>query len=167
MPSAAVPCSAASAARASDRRLLDAVSGYFQEEANRLRPPLVVVVTHVDQLRPVREWDPPYDLRRPDSPKATHIADAVRAVTEDLALGPDQPVVPVCLEPGREYNVDEGVAPAVIQSVPEAQRVKCLRCLRTAHEEDYWRKLWRQGVNAGRIALRLGGDWPSRGGAAR
>ena len=160
-------CSALSAARASDRRLLDAVKVYYREEANRLKPPAVVVVTHIDLLRPVREWDPPYDLRNSDSPKATHIADAVNAVTEDLALEPDQPVVPVCLKPGREYNLDEGVAPAVIQSMSEAQRVKCLRCLRTAHEEDYWRKLWRQGVNAGRIALRVGGNWPSRGGRGK
>ena len=147
--------SALSAARASDRRLLDAVRTRYQEESGRLMPPLVVVVTHIDLLRPVRQWEPPYDLGRPDSPKAQQIAAAVLAVSEDLALEPDQPVIPVCLKPGMAYNVDEGVAPAVIHSVPEAQRVKCLRCLRTAHAEDYWPKPWRQAVNAGRIALRL------------
>ena len=149
--------SALSAARASDRQLLDAVRARFQEEAGRLLPPVVVVVTHVDLLRPVRQWEPPYDLGRPDSPKAKQIAGAVLAVGEDLGLGPGQPAVPVCLKPGMEYNVDEGVAPAMIHSVPGAQRVKCLRCLRTAHAEDYWPKLWRQAVNAGRIALRFGG----------
>ena len=153
-------CSALSAARAPDRRLLDAVRLRYQEEAGRLMPPVVVVVTHVDLLRPVRQWQPPYDLGRPESPKAKQIARAVLAVSEDLAPGPDQPVVPVCLKPGMEYNVDEGVAPAMIHSVPEAQRVKCLRCLRTAHAEEYWPKLWRQSVNAGRIALRLGGKCP-------
>lgn len=151
-------CSALSAARASDRRLLDAVRTRYQDEAGRLMPPLVVVVTHVDLLRPVRDWEPPYDLGRPGSPKAKQIAAAVLAVSEDLTQGPDQAVVPVCLKPGMEYNVDEGVAPAIIHSVPEAQRVKCLRCLRTAHAEDYWPKLWRQAVNAGRIAIRFGGD---------
>ncbi len=155
-------CSALSAARGSDRRLLDAVSGYYQEEANRLKPPSVVVVTHIDLLRPVREWEPPFDLRHPTSAKARNIADAIGAVTEDLAIEPGQPVVPVCLKPGSEYNVDDGVAAAVIESVPEAQRVKCLRCLRTAHQEDYWRKLWRQSVNAGRVVLRAGGSWSDR-----
>jgi uncharacterized protein len=150
-------CSALSAARAADRGLLDAVRVRYQEEASRLMPPVVVALTHVDLLRPARQWEPPYNMSHPDSPKAEQIAGAVLAVSEDLALGSDQPVVPVCLKPGMEYNVDEGVAPAIIHSVPEAQRVKCLRCLRTAHAEDYWRKLWRQSVNAGRIALRLGG----------
>jgi hypothetical protein len=156
-------CSALSAARAPDRRLLHAVRTRYQTETSRLMPPLVVVVTHVDLLRPVHQWEPPYNLGRPDCPKAEHIAGLVLAVTQDLALGPDQPVVPVCLKPGMEYNVEEGVAAAIVHTVPEAQRVKCLRCLRTAHGEEYWRKLWRQAVNAGRIALRFGGKRPGPG----
>ena len=157
-----VVCSAGSAARAADRRLLDELKAFFQQQPDRLMPPLVVAVTHVDQVRPLAEWDPPYDLVRPKGSKAEQIADALRAVQDDLAVGPDQPAVPVCLKPGQLYNVEEGLAPAILQSASEAQRVKYLRCLRQYHEEEYWKRLWQQGVNSGRILLKAGAAWVGR-----
>ena len=45
----------------------------------------------------------------------------------------DQAVVPVCLKPGQLYNVEEGLAPAILHAVPRAQRVRYLRCLRQFH----------------------------------
>ena len=53
-------------------------------------------------------------------------------------LAPDQAVVPVCLKAEQLYNVAESLAPALLQAVPEAQRVEYLRCLRQFHHEEYW-----------------------------
>jgi predicted GTPase len=152
-------CSAGSAARSADRKLLDEVRGFYQREPDRIMPPLVVALTHVDQLRPRTEWNPPYNLAQPDGEKARQMADAVQAVAEDLALAGDQLVIPVCLRPDAPYNIEEGLAPAILESVPEAQRVKYLRCLRQYHKDQYWRRLWRQGVNSGRVLVRFGAEW--------
>jgi predicted GTPase len=154
-------CSAGSAARGADRRLLDEIRGFYQGQPDRIMPPLVVALTHVDQLRPRDEWHPPYNLAQPDGEKARQMAEAVLAVAEDLALAADQLVIPVCLRPDALYNVEEGLAPAILESVPEAQRVKCLRCLRQYHKDQYWRRLWRQGVQSGRVLLRAGAKWLS------
>jgi hypothetical protein len=152
-------CAANSAARGADRRLLDEIRAFCQAEPNRMMPPLVVAVTHIDQLRPPSEWNPPYNLVQPQGEKARQIADAVRAVADDLALAADQLVIPVSLRPEAPYNVEEGLAPAILESVPQARRVKYLRCLRQYHKDQYWRRLWRQGVRSGRVLVRLGTEW--------
>jgi predicted GTPase len=154
--------SAVSAARAADRRLLEQARTFFQEHPDRAMPPLVVALGHVDQLRPLGEWDPPYDLARPSGPKAAQIVDAVGAVEQDLAVGADQPVVPVCLKPGQVYNVEEGLAPMILQLASEAERVKYLRCLRHFHEEEQWQRLWQQAVNSGRVLWKASTSWARR-----
>lgn len=155
-------CSARSAARAADRQLLDQLSVFFQEEPTRMMPPLVVALTHVDQLRPLAEWEPPYDLAEPTGPKAEQILDAVQAVQEDLALHDEQIVVPMCLKRGQVYNVEEGLAPIILQMASEAERVKFVRCLRQFHDEEHWQRLWQQAVNSGRVLLSAGTKWTRR-----
>jgi predicted GTPase len=154
--------SARSAARAADRQLLDELRDFFQRDPDRIMPPLVVAVSFIDQLRPAQEWDPPYDLLHPKSPKAEQIRDLVEVVRRDLALAADQVVVPVSLKAGKLYNVEEGLAPAILSSATEAQRVKYLRCLRNFHQESYWQQLWQQAVNSGRVLLKAGLRWAAR-----
>ncbi len=156
--------SARSGARAADRQFLDELRDFFQREPDRIMPPLVVAVSFIDQLRPVKQWDPPYNLVRPQTAKEKQIRDVMEAVREDLALAADSVVVPVCLKAGMLYNIEEGLAPAILRSATEAQRVKYLRCLRHFHQEVYWQQLWQQAVNSGRVLLRAGVGWISRQG---
>lgn len=144
-----------SAARAPDRRLLDAVRAAFQAAPERVMPPVLVALTHIDLLRPLAEWDPPYNLVEPDTPKARNLADAVQAVADDLAVDTAR-VVPVCLKPGMEYNVEEGLEPAVLAVLSEAQRVRALRCLRDQHDREVWERLGRQALASGRLLWRAG-----------
>jgi len=58
--------------------------------------------------------------------------------------------------------VEEGLAPAILQSSSEAQRVRYLRCLRNFHQEAYWRQVWRQTVNSGRVVLKAGLRWAAK-----
>lgn len=148
-------CSAQTAAREPDRRLLNEVRQIFQDDPDKSFPAFLVVLTHIDQLRPFREWTPPYDIARPQNPKAQQIREAVDAVSEDMQIPIDQ-VIPVCLAPDRTYNVDEALVPAIIESLPDAQRSRYLRCMREHRDDAYWSQLWQQSRNAGRVVLKLG-----------
>jgi uncharacterized protein len=147
-------CSAVSAARQADHRFLNGLRAEFQRHADRHLPVVITALTHIDRLRPMQEWNPPYQLDPAVGPKAEQIADAVRAVAADLALPPSN-VIPVCLLPERLYNVEEALVPAMLERLPEAQRVKYVRCLRQQRAEQYWRKLWEQTVAAGRVLFRV------------
>lgn len=144
-----VVCSATSAVRAPDRQLLDDLRNFFQEEPNRIPPRILVVLTHIDQLRPWQEWQPPYNLTDKTNVKAQNIAAAIQAVATDLQIPADQ-VIPVCLAADRIYNVDDGLVPAILHFLSAAQRTKYQRCLRQFYDEEYWRKLWQQAANSGR-----------------
>jgi predicted GTPase len=150
-------CSATSAARDSDRRLLDELRGHFAARPDRVMPPLLVVLTHIDQLRPWDEWTPPYDLRNPAGKKGQNIAEAVTAVAGDLAVDVDQ-VVPVCLLPERRYNVDEALVGAILEALPESRRARYLRCLEQYRGAEYWRQLRVQALNAGKFLLQTFGS---------
>ncbi len=143
-------CSAASAAREADRRFLSELRAEFQRNPDRHIPVVITALTHIDRLRPLQEWNPPYRLDPADGPKAEQIADAVEAVAADLALPPAD-VIPVCLLPERIYNVEEALIPAMLDRLPAAQRVKYVRCLRQQRDEQYWRRLWQQTLGAGRV----------------
>jgi small GTP-binding protein len=148
-------CSAGMVARDADRRLLNEVRGWFQDRPDREFPPLIVAVTHIDQVRPFREWNPPYDLTEHQNPKARQIRDAIEAVATDLAVEVEC-VIPVCLLERQLYNIDEGLIPAILNSLAPARRLQYLRCLREFRDEEYWRQLRQQAVNAGRILVQAG-----------
>jgi len=155
-------CTALSASRQADRRLLDQLRAFFQRHPERLTPPLVVVLTHIDQLRPPGEWNPPYDLSNPSGAKARNILDAMQAVKEDLGLGENDRVVPVCLKPEATYNVEEGLAPAILNVLSGAQAVRYLRCLRKFHEAKRWKRVWQQTLGAGGLAWKGAKAWLRR-----
>jgi uncharacterized protein len=149
--------SAVNAARDADRRLLAQIDQHFVARPE-LRPPLVIVVlSHIDLLRPVREWDPPYNVALPDAAKAHTIRAAMNAVAADLALDPEL-VVPVCLLPGREYNVDEALVPLLVEVLPEAKRTLLLRGLKSLRQQEQWSLLGRQARATGRFLWQLGGE---------
>lgn len=145
-------CSAVSAARHPDRQLLEGIRVLFQSHPELNTPPMLVILTHIDRLRPIREWDPPYNIAQPERPKEQAIRKAMEAATEDLGVDLSE-VIPVSLQTGRWYNIEEGVIPAILARLDSAQRVKYLRCLRELRQEDHWNHLREQAWNAGRIIL--------------
>lgn len=151
------------AARSSDAEFLTRLAEHFDTHKEQAPPPVMVVLTHIDQLRPVREWNPPYDLRA-ESGKGATIREAVETVAEELAL-PVEQVVPVCLAPNRSYNVEEGLMPQLVAMLPEADRLRLMRCLRVQHKTERWERLWQQAENSGRIlaggakSFATGGMW--------
>lgn len=139
--------------RHDERQRLDQLRSMLAHPKRR-SPPLLVVMTHIDRLRPIREWSPPYVLEPPAGTKAGQIAAAMAAVTEDLDVDVAR-VIPVCLAEGKSYNVDDALSAAMLGQQDAANRVRLLRCLRARKHEENWDLLWRQLGNAGRILLSL------------
>jgi hypothetical protein len=44
--------------------------------------------------------------------------------------------------------------PAIFQQLEQAKQVRCLRCLKEYHKEDYWRRLWKQSKRAGQFTAK-------------
>jgi hypothetical protein len=99
--------SATQPARGPDRKRLDDFCAWADAQLSRRPPPVVLALTHVDELRPAVEWTPPYDITAPAAgPKAQAIRAAVNAAARALDLRVDA-IVPVAMPPGREsYNID-------------------------------------------------------------
>ncbi len=153
---------AARADRELDSRALEAIRGYFAAHPNRRRPPMLLVLSHVDRLRPMQEWSPPYDLGNPSSAKAASIRAAMEAAGADLGFAQDA-IVPACLDPDiGVYNAD-AIWAEIMEQIPDAQRAQLVRTLLDIDRGVDWRKIRSQALNAGRIVARAvlqGGQHP-------
>jgi len=149
--------SAVNVAREPDRQLLAQLRAHFAARRELHPPPVVAVLTHIDLLRPPREWSPPYNIVAPESTKAQAIRGAVDAVAKDLGLAAEC-VVPVCSLPERLYNVEEALVPLLVEALPEAKRVMLLRSLKTLRQKEQWELLGRQARATGRFLVQLGGE---------
>ena len=150
-------CNAAQAARHADVQQLDAIRRYFQEECqNQALPVILAVATQIDRLRPLREWQPPYNIQDPQRPKELSIRQACAAIAQDLNLPLDH-IVPVCLAPEQAaYNIEEGLIPLIHEQLNDAQRVRYLRCLRHQQDISYWKHWKQQAIQAGQLIFKLG-----------
>jgi uncharacterized protein len=131
-----------------DRKALNVIRSLFATKPDRLPPPIIAVATHVDLLRPFRDWAPPYDIVNATSGKALSIQLAMSAISRDLDL---TSIVPVSI--GHEttaYNVD-AVWTEIAASLPNARSAQLVRRLRSATSGWKWSKLWSQAVNAGKF----------------
>lgn len=140
------------AARARERSMFDALRA--QEAANeRARIGTLVVMTHIDMLRPFAVWEPPYDVQTPASAKARSIRGALDVLVRELAV-PASDIIPVrCAPAEAAYNID-AVWASIAQALPDAKRSRLQRCLKGAGEAWSWGGVLTQAANAGRIVSR-------------
>jgi predicted GTPase len=142
--------SAARAARDVDADALAAIREHFAAEPNRRRRPILLILTHIDHLRPFNEWAPPYDLAAGTRSKAVAIRGAMEAAGRELGFAADE-VVPVRVDIAvAPYNIDVLWA-KLIELVPEAQRARLLRTLGDIKSASSWATIWSQAANAGRV----------------
>ncbi|MGD9805950.1 MAG: GTPase family protein [Hyphomicrobiaceae bacterium] len=134
-----------------DRAGLVAIQAHFAAHPHRSAPPIVVVLTHIDRLRPFQEWRPPYNVAEPDSPKAQSIRDAIDAAAGDLGR-PVGRIVPVCLSTERGYYNVDLVWAELAEALPEAKSAQLLRRIASAKRGVDWRRLLSQATGAGRLA---------------
>jgi predicted GTPase len=143
-------------ARRADVILLDDLRDWFVAHPDLKRPPLVAVLTHTDLLSPALEWAPPYHWQDGGRPKEENIRAAVDAAREQLGERVGA-LVPVCTAPGKVWNVEEGLLPAVMERLDEAHGVALLRCLRAEADTGKVRRIFHQLLGLTREAAR--GAW--------
>ena len=136
--------------RALDHRALGTLRAHFGAHSNRRQPPLLLVLTNIDRLRPFQDWSPPYDLATATSSKAQSIVGAINSAAADLGFNSDD-IVAVGLTPGNPaYNID-GLWLRIVASLPEAKKAQLLRQIQDLKSDRNWSRLWSQTVNAGRV----------------
>jgi predicted GTPase len=144
--------SATQPARGPDRKRLDDFRTWAGAQLVRRPPPVLLALTHTDELRPAAEWAPPYDVTAPTGPKAQAIRAAVNAVARALDLREDT-IVPVAMPPGREaYNLDALWARIAVE-LDEAKLVQLDR-LRVGGQRLSLRELADQLGHAGRTIVK-------------
>ena len=142
--------SATRAARDIDARALAAIRSDFARAQQRSAPPMLLILTHIDQLRPFREWDPPYDLAAASREKARAIRDAMQAAGAELGFAAAE-IIPVRVDAAvPSYNIDTLWA-MLIELLPDSQRARLLRTLGDIKGSAGWTAIWSQAANAGRV----------------
>jgi len=143
---------ATQAARANDRTALDALRERGAAQVARRPAPILLALTHVDQLRPAAEWSPPYDIATPIRPKAQSIRAAMDSVARTLELQVNA-IVPVAVPPGQKpYNLDALWARIGLE-IDEAKLVQLDR-LRFSEPSFRLRELPQQLSDAGRLIIK-------------
>jgi len=146
-----IVCSASNASRNEDIEQLNAIRSYFQQERQLSMPVIIAVATHIDRLRPIQEWKPPYNIQQPENLKAKNIRGFCEVIADELNL-PLKNIIPVCLnaEIGI-YNVNDGLMMMIHDHLNKAQQVRYLRCLRHQQNQTYWEQWRKQASGLGRM----------------
>ena len=100
----------------------------------------IVVVTQVDRLRPLREWDPPYDWEQGQRPKEISIREAMRYRQEQFGVGGEASMTPLAYRvlpvvtrdsaAGRLPWNGDALAASLIEFIQPTQELRLARFLR-------------------------------------
>ncbi|OBT25776.1 GTPase family protein [Vibrio lentus] len=110
-------------ARDLDKQLKDRFDAFYDDSKNisRKKPIVVSVVNQVDRLKPVDEWQPPYDLENPTSAKAKIIAQALEY--NQTLLQPDI-ALPLAIAPEKaEFGLDT-LRQTLLERIADANNVQ-------------------------------------------
>lgn len=145
-------------AREPDCKLLQKFDKWFRANPKFKRPPVLVAMTHIDGLRPMMEWNPPYEgwrLSESPSPKERSIREAVE-FNRELMKPFVVDVVPVCgdFDGKRVYGVDDWLFPEIVALLDEARAVLLVRTLHGEAKRHHWSSLMHQVQNLGLALLK-------------
>jgi predicted GTPase len=136
-----------SPARDADVQVVRELANHYREHPHLRPPPIIAVLTHIDLLRPVREWSPPYDWRHPTSEKERSIASAV-AYTREL-FG-DSIAAYACVYTGEihppDASVAEEVVPHLVEHLTHGHSAAILKAFYEQLSRDRFQQLARQVV---------------------
>ncbi len=144
-------------ARDPDVQTLDQLNRWFQQRRDLKPIPILGVLTHIDLLRPPRQWEPPYDWQAGSRPKERSIRDAVeyhRHLLGARAAG----VVPVCADIPRErvFGVEEFLVPAMTPLLGDARASSLLRTLHHEISQGRTSRVVQQFWEIGKRLVRAG-----------
>jgi len=138
-------------ARAPDQQLLDTIKQLFTQQTAKLQPPIILVLTHIDQLSPKAQWEPPYDLEG-EQPKAKSIAAAIRAALSGIGFGEATLAVPVYVGNAHEHYNADALAAQIMMLSDDSMNVQLnRRRLELGATAPDWRARWTQTKKLGRV----------------
>ena len=110
-------------ARDLDKQLKDRFDAFYDDPKNisRKKPIVVSVVNQVDRLKPVDEWQPPYDLENPRSAKAKIIAQALEY--NQTLLQPDI-ALPLAIAPEKAQFGLDILRQTLLERIADANNVQ-------------------------------------------
>jgi uncharacterized protein len=94
--------------------------------------PAIATLTQVDRLRPLREWNPPYDWRWGNKPKEKSIRDATEYRIEQFGEYCDRvlPIVTADAQTGRTAWNADALSLLLVESLDPAKQLRLARFLR-------------------------------------
>jgi hypothetical protein len=94
--------------------------------------PAIAIVTQVDRLRPIREWNPPYDWQWGNSPKEKSIREATQYRAELLGEYCNRvlPIVTADYNSNRQAWGIETLSLALVEALTPAKQLRLARFLR-------------------------------------
>ncbi|MDN2668350.1 50S ribosome-binding GTPase [Vibrio sp. 14N.309.X.WAT.E.F5] len=110
-------------ARDLDKQLKDRFDAFYDDPKNisRKKPIVVSVVNQVDRLKPVDDWQPPYDLENPISAKAKIIAQALEY--NQTLLQPDI-ALPLAIAPEKAQFGLDILRQTLLERIADANNVQ-------------------------------------------
>lgn len=148
---------AANPAKQPDAEVVKMLQDWFQSRRDLPPIPVLGVLTHIDRLRPLREWNPPYEWPDGERPKELSIREAVEyhnQVLEDHVAA----VIPVCTDgdQGRVFGIDEYLLPAMTPLLGDARASALLRSLHQDISKNKASRVMQQFWEAGKVLLKAG-----------
>lgn len=132
-------------ARYSDVELVRDLEQHYRARRHLRPPPIIGVFTHIDLLRPVREWTPPYDWRKPSSSKEHSMANAVGYARE---LFGDSISAYACVYTGEMESTDTSVGdeliPLLIAHLDQGHASAVLKAFYAQLSQQRFKKLSKQ-----------------------
>ncbi len=94
--------------------------------------PTIAIVTQVDRLRPIREWEPPYNWQWGERPKEIGIREATQYRAELLGEFCERvlPIVTADFKTGRAVWGVEALSLALVEAIAPAKQLRLARFLR-------------------------------------
>ncbi len=110
-------------ARSLDKQLNEQFRQFYADPKNvSSKKPLVIsVVNQVDKLKPLSEWQPPYDLENPNSAKARIIA---QAIDYNQALLEPDIILPLSISDDKDHLGVEALKQTLVSNIAEAHNVQ-------------------------------------------
>jgi uncharacterized protein len=102
----------------------------FLQEMTALALPTITVVSQVDRLRPMREWQPPYDWQWGDRPKEVAIREAVEYRSQLLGEFCERVLPLVTSDPNRNAWGGEALSLALLEAIAPAKQLRLAHFLR-------------------------------------
>ena len=137
-------------ARYLDKQLQTQFELFYADPKNvsRKKPTVIAVVNQVDKLKPIADWQPPYDLNNPMTAKAKIIAQALnynhKLLSSDITL-------PLSVSENAVHFGVEMLKKTLVEQIPKAKNVQRSRQRNEAMSRGVGvKKQFGRAVNAGK-----------------